>query len=300
MNLTVLPSLDSFRCFVEVATRLSFRAAARAVALTPAAVSTRIRQLEEQVGQPVFVRTTRSVELTDAGAALLPAAKEALAKAERALAVARGELGPPPLDVTIGTRHELGMSWVLPALPALRHALPHVTFHLWFGAGIDLLARVREGTLPCAIGSMRSPDPSLYGDPLHEEHYVLCAAPRLLKRQPLRTERDLPGFRIIDADPTLPLASYLRGAPGGAELQFGPTVSMGTIAAVHEFVKQGEGVAVLPRYLVSADLKKGALVKVLPRRPLRTDWFRLFSRNGDERAPLFARLARLLRTRPLT
>ena len=107
MNLTVLPSLDSFRCFVEVATRLSFRAAARAVALTPAAVSTRIRQLEEQVGQPVFVRTTRSVELTDAGAALLPAAKEALAKAERALAVARGELGPPPLDVTIGTRHEL-------------------------------------------------------------------------------------------------------------------------------------------------------------------------------------------------
>jgi hypothetical protein len=47
-------------------------------------------------------------------------------------------------------------------------------------------------------------------------------------------------------------------------------------------------------------LKKGALVKVLPRRPLRTDWFRLFSRNGDERAPLFARLARLLRARPLT
>lgn len=299
MNLTVLPSLDSFRCFIEVAQRLNFRAAARAVALTPAAVSARIRQLEDQIGQPVFKRTTRSVELTDAGAALLPAAKDAVLRAERAMRVARGELGPPPIDITIGTRHELGMSWVLPSLKPLREALPHVTFHLAFGAGADLLARVREGTLPCVIGSMRVVDPGLLGDPLHEELYALCAAPKLLKRGPIRSESDLPHHRLVDVDPSQPLISYLRATPGGAELQFGETLCMGTIAAVRELVVQGEGIGVLPEYLVSNDLKKGSLVRLFPKRKLRTDWFRLFSRAGDERAALFATVARVLRARPL-
>ncbi len=41
---------------------------------------------------------------------LLPAAKEALLGAERAMRIARGELGPPPVEITIDTRHELGMS----------------------------------------------------------------------------------------------------------------------------------------------------------------------------------------------
>lgn len=300
MSQPLLPSLDSLRCFVEVAQRLSFRAAARAVALAPAAVSARIRQLEDQLGKPLFARTTRKVELTEAGAALLPAARDTLARAERAMQLARGELGPPPMDLTIGTRHELGMSWVLPALPALRAALPHVTVHLWFGAGAELLARVHEGTLPCAIGSMQTADPSLLADALHEEHYVLCASPKLLKRRPIRSEQDLADARLIDIDPALPLASYLRGTAGGPDLRFGPLLSMGTIAAVRELVLQGEGVAVLPRYLVEHDLERRALARVLPRRALRSDWFRLFSRLHDERAPLYAAVARVLRSRRLS
>ncbi len=284
---------------MEVAQRLNFRAAAKAVALTPAAVSGRIKQLEDQLGQPLFKRTTRSVQLTDAGASLLPAAKDALLRAERAMRIARGELGPPPVDVTVGTRHELGMSWVLPALPALQQALPHVTFHLSFGAGADLLARVREGTLPCAIGSMRIVDPSLFGDPLHEELYALVGAPKHLARVPLKKDSDLRAHRLIDIDSTQPLASYLRGAPGGADLAFGDLLSMGTIAAVREVVLQGHGVAVLPEYLVADDLKRNRLVRLLPKRPLRTDWFRLFSRTGDERAALFATMAKTLRELPL-
>lgn len=299
MTLTALPSLDSFRCFVEVAQRLNFRAAARAVALTPAAVSARIRQLEDQLGQPLFVRSTRSVELTEAGFALLPAAKDTLLRAERAMRRARGELGPAPVDLTVGTRHELGMSWLLPALPTLEQALPHVTLHLHFGAGADLLARVREGTLPCAIGSMRQVDAGLVGDPLHEERYVLVAAPKLLARTPVRKPEHLKLHRLVDADPSLPLTSYLRDVPGGAQLQFGELRAMGTIAAVRALTLQGEGVAVLPEYLVRDDLTRRRLKRVLPGLPLRSDWFRLLSRAGDERAPLFAALARTLRTLPL-
>ena len=60
--MTILPSLDNLRCFVAAAQSSSFRAAARVVALTPAALGQRIKQLEEQIGVPLFERTTRRVD----------------------------------------------------------------------------------------------------------------------------------------------------------------------------------------------------------------------------------------------
>jgi DNA-binding transcriptional LysR family regulator len=146
---------------------------------------------------------------------------------------------------------------------------------------------------------MRIVDPSLFGDPLHEELYALVGAPKHLARVPLKKDSDLRAHRLIDIDSTQPLASYLRGAPGGADLAFGELLSMGTIAAVREVVLQGHGVAVLPEYLVADDLKRNRLVRLLPKRPLRTDWFRLFSRTGDERSALFATMAKTLRELPL-
>src|SRR6185436_18944557 len=110
------PSIESLRCFEAAARLLNFRAAARSVALTPAALGQRIRQLEDQLGVPLFRRTTRSVSLTEAGLSLLPFADKCLAAALECVRAARGETGPPPMDITIGTRQELGMSWVVPQL----------------------------------------------------------------------------------------------------------------------------------------------------------------------------------------
>src|SRR5688500_3165651 len=119
-----LPSLDSLACFEAAARLLHFRGAARAVALTPAALGQRIRQLEEQLGVRLFHRTTRTVQLTEAGLALLPAARKALEAASECARAARGEVGPPPLELVLGTRLELGVSWISPQLGRLREAHP--------------------------------------------------------------------------------------------------------------------------------------------------------------------------------
>jgi DNA-binding transcriptional LysR family regulator len=77
----MLPSTDSLRCFAAAARLLNFRAAARKVGLTPAALSQRIRQFEDQLGVKLFQRTTRTVTLTQAGLSLLPRAERCLALA---------------------------------------------------------------------------------------------------------------------------------------------------------------------------------------------------------------------------
>ncbi len=119
----LLPSLENLACFEAAARTLNFRTAARAVALSPAAFGQRIRQIEEQVGAPLFERTTRRVQLTPRGLALLPRARQCLALAEDCLRSAMRP-APAPVELTLGTRFELGMSWIVPQLGALTRRAP--------------------------------------------------------------------------------------------------------------------------------------------------------------------------------
>ncbi len=295
-----LPSLESLRCFDAAARLLRFRAAAKAVALTPAAFGHRIRQLEEELGVRLFERTTRSVRLTSAGLSLVPHARACLESAAACARAARGELAPPATDLLVGTRHELGISWLTPSLRTIGEAHPGLTLHLYFGSGPDILLRVRTLEIDCAVTSSRLADPMLEALPLHEEHYAFVAAPGLLRESPLRRAEDARRHTLIDASPELPLFGYFRDAAGDVErLAFARVLRIGTIGAIRELVLQGEGVAVLPRYLVRDDLTQKTLVRVFPRVTPVHDWFRLVYRRDDPRRAIYEALATTLTRIPL-
>jgi LysR family transcriptional regulator, glycine cleavage system transcriptional activator len=296
----MLPPLDSLRCFVEAARALNFRAAARSVALTPAALGQHVRRLEDQLGVTLFHRTTRRVVLTEAGRSLLPAAERALDAAEACVRAARGELGPAPMELVVGTRHELGLSWLTPMLPRLREAHPGVSFHLYFGSGPDLELRVRYGEVDCAVSSRRITDPKLDNLRLHREDYVFVGARRLLDAKPLKSPADAAQHVLVDTTDELPLFRYFRDAPGGADsLEFASLVRMGTVAAIRALVLASDGVAVLPRYLVARDLAAGRLRTVMPKVTPLSDWFRLIFRTDDPRRAFYQALATTLLRVPL-
>jgi LysR family transcriptional regulator, glycine cleavage system transcriptional activator len=295
-----LPSIESLRCFDAAARLLRFRAAAKAVALTPAALGHRIRQLEDDLGVKLFERTTRTVRLTAAGLAVLPYARACLEAASSCGRAAKGEIGPAPVEILVGTRHELGISWLTPSLKTIEEQHPGLTVHLYFGSGPDLMLRVRTLEIDCAVTSSRLSDPSLEALPIHEEHYVFVASPKLLRTKPLRRSEDARSHTLVDASPEVPLFSYWRDAAGGGDrLSFRHVMRIGTIGAIRELVLAGEGVAVLPVYLVHDDLRTKRLVKVFPRVTPIHDWFRLIYRRDDPRAPVYQTLANTLMTIPL-
>ena len=295
----ILPAIESLRCFVEAARLLNFRAAARKVALTPAAFGARIKQLEDQMGAPLFARTTRVVTLTERGLALLPYARRCLEAAEDCVRAARGEKGPPTVEIVLGTRHELGMSWVLPQLSALGEKLPHVELHLYFGSGPDLLIRVRTAEVDCAITSTRLSDTKLDAIPLHEERYVFVGAPKLLRAKPFTRPEHAAHHTLLDASTELPLFSYFRDAQKGKPYEFERVVRLGAIGAIRERALAGAGVAVLPEYLVGGDLAKKRLTRILPGVKPLADYFRLVFRVDDPRRGLFEAIARHLADSPL-
>ena len=88
-------ALDGVEAFLAVARRRSFRRAADDLGITPSAVSQAVRALEARVGAPLFVRTTRSVGLTEAGQRFHDHAAPAFAELLRAAEVAR-DVGARP------------------------------------------------------------------------------------------------------------------------------------------------------------------------------------------------------------
>lgn len=287
--------LESLRCFVAVADALHFRAAAERVALSPAAVSDRVRQLEEHVGTLLFARTTRKVHLTDAGHRLLPHARRLLADAAACRQVASGQPEVRPFELTVGTRYELGLSWLVPALPALEDAHPARTLHLYMGDTGALLDRVERGTVDAAVLSARITRPALEQARLHVEHYAFVTAD-----DGPEAASEARRFRLIDATPDLPLFRYLLDAlPDGEPWRFGQLAFLGGIGAIRAMVLAGRGVAVLPRYFVAEDLAAGRLRELLPETPPRSDHFRLIWRAAHPRVDELQRLATELRSLPL-
>jgi len=279
---------------------LNFRAAAGAVGLTPAALGQRIKQLEELLDVQLFHRTTRSVTLTEEGLALMPHASKALEAARECLRAGRGEVGPPPMELVLGTRHELGLSWILPLLPRLRRALPGLTTHVYFGSGPDLIHRVRTLQIDIAVTSSLLSDPKLDNARLHEEKYVFVGQPKMLKANPLSASEHAADHTLIDVTADLALFRYWRDGEGEVDdLLWGSVRRIGTIAAIRYLVLRGEGVAVLPEYFVGPDIKAKRLVRIFSRVKLKSDYFRLVFRGDDPRRAVYVRIAEVLREEPL-
>lgn len=289
--------LDSLRCFVAVAEVLHFRAASERLALSPAAVSERVKRLEEDLGAVLFARTTRRVALTDAGRRLLPHARTLLEDAVRCGPVARGDTRPLPYTLTLGTRYELGISWLVPALRPLAEARPERTVHLYMGDSDALLDRLERGLVDAVVLSTRLTRPHLRYAVLHEEQYVFVGLPGC--DFPLEAAAAT-AHTLVDATPDLPLFRYLLDAlPEGPAWRFGSHLHLGGIGAMRAAILDGMGVGVLPRYFVRDDLSAGRLVDLAPDLPLPSDHFRLIWRAAHPRESAFADLASALADLPL-
>lgn len=294
-----LPEVDQLRCFIAAAETLNFRRAALTVHLTPAALSKQIARLEDRLNRMLFVRTTRSVRLTPDGERLLDRARLALA------ALARCAERPDTSEqlagqFTIGSRHELALSWLVPFMQRLSEEHPRFVGHLYVGSGPDLLVRVRSGEVDAAVVSTRIADSQLDFERLHEEQYVFVAAPALLRSNPLRRAHDAAAHTLLDTTRELPLFRYWReGAAPDLELEFSRVLLLGTIAIIRSYVLSGRGVAVLPLYFVRADIARGRLEAVFPKVRLHSDAFRLVFRASDGRRTTFRALASLMRQAPL-
>lgn len=153
----LIMELRHLRYFIAVAEELSFRRAAERLHLAQPPLSSQIKDLEEELGAPLFDRSTRSVKLTAAGKIFLEESRSVLLMAQRAAQNARnarhGLIGP----LRIGVLAPSATPRLARILNAYRKKYPSVQFSLSEFTSTEQLQRIRDDQLD--VGLLRPPVP---------------------------------------------------------------------------------------------------------------------------------------------
>jgi DNA-binding transcriptional LysR family regulator len=180
--------LDDLQVFVQTADAGSFSAAARLVDTTPAMASNAVQRLERELGTRLFVRSTRSMRLSDDGERYLPHARAMLASlagGSQALAEARGEIAGP---LRLSLPSDLGRNVLLPWLDAFQALHPGISLQLWIS---DRAADLLRHPIDAAIRYGELDDSGLVAQPLAPDNRrALCATPDYLARHGTPTHPD--------------------------------------------------------------------------------------------------------------
>ena len=120
--------LNALRTFEAVASHMSFTRGAEALNVTPAAVSTQIRALEQRLNQPLFHRHGRQISLTEAGRKLLPGVQRGLAEMRQALEVISQDRLEGVLNLSM--MPSFLQKWLMPRLPEFYAANPEVDLRI--------------------------------------------------------------------------------------------------------------------------------------------------------------------------
>jgi len=251
-----LPSLKFLKTFQVAAARLSFKAAAEELFITPSAVSHQIKALEEQLGMPLFERGPHSLTLTEAGTHYLQHMDSVFARLESVteqLQVRYGRgvvrLHMPPFFAT-----EL----LLPKLPSLLEAQPDTDIHI-NTALAPLQPHPPDADVSIVVNA--APENGLDCHKLFSQAFVPACAPSLLVRNPIRKVEDLDQHTLIVNEARLD--AWERWAESlGKKLRPRKIVRFDTMYAAAQAAEHGVGVALVASRFGNERFAQGSLVQL--------------------------------------
>jgi len=258
--------LDLLRLFVDVTRKGGFAAVARDRDLEPSKVSRAIAGLERDLGFRLFQRTTRQMSPTEAGALYLQRIKPVLDGLDCAREEARSLSEGPSGILRLTTSVAFAVTCIVPLLPAFRAAFPQVQVELLStDETLDLVA----DRIDLAIRLGPSVQAGVVASRLMTTRYRVVATPGYLARSPvLRRPADLTDHRCA----LFALSDYrtqwlFRGTDGLVEtVPIAGDLVFSNAFALYAAVKNGMGPALLPDWLVDADLQAGVIRDVFPDR----------------------------------
>jgi len=259
-------SAGHLRAFEAVARHLNFRAASEEMALTQSAVSRQIQSLEEEIGVPLFLRHTRAVELTSAGAQLLLAVQQSLPRIDGAVRQIRQSAGRKSVAIT--TFASFASMWLIPRLEAFQRDNPEIDIRIDASdMAVDL--DVADVDLALRYGPPSSMPPGavrLFGETL-----TPVASPWLIKSSPsIGKPADIAHFTLIEAGDAhrthLEWLTWRRWfeVHGLSRLQPKRWLYFNYAYQMAQAALTGQGVVLARSSLISDSLANGDLVEVLP------------------------------------
>ncbi|HMN35714.1 MAG: LysR family transcriptional regulator [Chiayiivirga sp.] len=255
--------LDSIRTFLRVAELENFSETARQLGVPKSLVTRRIKALEDALGTPLLVRTTRRVRLTEAGALY----RQHVAGLVEELDSLESSISGSALNLRglmrISSPTAFGIQALRPALASFLRQHPELTFELVLN---DQPVNPAEEGYDVVITDRGAVSGQFQEEPLLRFDLVCCAAPGYLAEHGTPAEpADLRQHEVIQYlynDSGLEWR-FMRGEETFRVLVH-PRLSTNSGAVMRDAALDGEGITLLPYFLAREDLASGRLVEVLP------------------------------------
>lgn len=252
-------NLKLLQTFVLVAEYGSFHRAADQTYRSQSAVSSQIRQLEQQLGFSLFHRTTRSVQLTSDGAQLLPHAEKALE--EVSLGLQRIFGGGPRESVTFACLPTIAALQIPGLLAAFRRKYPSCGVYIRELDAVDLFESVRRGEVDFGIAADNRGKEFVF-EPLFDDVYVALVPAKFVTSARISIAlAELAAQPLLLFNPTGKISRSLAFALQATQIEVKTRCQFRQIQTVLSMVEAGLGTTILPQSSLPTKLPES--VKIL-------------------------------------
>ena len=257
--------LDCMEAFVASVDQGSLSRAALTLGRSITALSRAISALEERLGAPLLIRTTRTLKLTDAGDRYLTVCRTVLAELAEAEERAGSVVAAPHGVLTVTAPTMFGALHVRPIVDAYLSAYPGVRARLLL---LDRVVNVLDEGADVAVRIAHLPDSALIATAVGSARRVACASPAYLARCGTPSDpRDLAEHRCIAFTALTPTETwtFAPGPQGGRakQVKVEPVLTVNTAEAAIASAIAGQGVTCALSYQIAAPLRSGALTAIL-------------------------------------
>jgi DNA-binding transcriptional LysR family regulator len=250
---------QAMRVFAKVAETGSFAETARLMHLSASAVTRAVASLEDVIGARLFVRTTRSVKLTEAGTRYFEDCRRILSDIAEAEAAAGGSYANPTGTLAVTASALFGQMYLLPIMTEFLNSHPGMRARTLF---IDRPVNIVEEGIDVAVRIGHLADSGFTAVKVGTVRRVICGSPAYFERHgvPL-TPADLKNHRI--AASTSAWASPEWRFAGDQRVTIDPVLQCNTNEAVIATAKEGWGLTRVLHYQIGPALVEGHLRIVL-------------------------------------
>jgi DNA-binding transcriptional LysR family regulator len=253
-----MDQIHLMRVFVTVGEEGGFAAAARRLDVSPAAVTRAIVALEDELGAPLLLRTTRNVRMTDAGRQYFDDTRAILASIDEANEAVSGINAEPRGILSVTASVLFGRAFVMPCIVDYMRRFPQVEVNAQF---VDRVVNLVEEGLDVAVRIGHLPDSSLRAVKVGQIRRVLCAAPSYLEARGTPAHpADLLQHTVVSSSAVSPRVEWQFGHGEDAiGVRMTPRLVVTSNDAALDAAVGGLGITRLLSYQVAGQLERGEL-----------------------------------------
>lgn len=259
--------MDNYRAmaiFVQVVDHGSFSAAAKKLGITKSAVSQQINLLEEALGTRLLHRTTRQLNLTEAGEMYIEGCRQMIDAADGANQLIGQYSKEPSGTLKISCSHDFAADHLVPLLGPFMETYPKLSLEI---DGSDEVINLVEERVDLAIRIGRMTESGWVARKIGEAEEIIVASPSYIERHGIPEKpSDLANhYWVAFTRRTQPYQLLLKGPTGTQQkVRLYGRAHSNSAPSMREMVKAGMGIGQILKLMVKQELESGQLVQILP------------------------------------